>query len=219
MRPIDTEADLAEGLAALLAADQRLVPVAAAAGAIPLRRRPGGFEGLAAVITAQQISAQAAESIWRRFRAAVDPFTPEGVLEAGEDVLRKAGLSRPKITTLTGTAAACRDGFVVDHLHALPAEDAVAAMTALKGIGPWTAESYLLFCAGHPDVFPAGDLALRSAVHEGLGLRDRPDEGRLRKLAEQWSPWRAVAARLFWTYYRARRDLRRARSVAAPVPL
>ena len=219
MRPIDTEAELAEGLAALLGADHRLIPVAEAAGPVPLRRRPGGFEGLAAVITAQQISAEAAESIWKRFRAAVDPFTPQGVLEAGEDVLRTAGLSRPKIATLTGIAAACRDGFVVDQLHGLPAEDAVAAMTALKGIGPWTAESYLLFCAGHPDVFPAGDLALRSAVHEGLDLPGRPHEEPLRKLAEQWSPWRAVAARLFWTYYRARRDLRRARSAAAPVPL
>jgi DNA-3-methyladenine glycosylase II len=219
MRPIDTEADLAEGLAALLAADHRLILVAEAAGPIPLRRRPGGFEGLAAVITAQQISAEAAESIWRRFRAAVDPFTPEGVLEAGEDVLRRAGLSRPKIGTLTGIASACRDGFVVDQLRELPAEDAVAAMTALKGIGPWTAESYLLFCVGHPDVFPAGDLALRSAVHDGLGLLRRPDEATLRKLAGEWAPWRAVAARLFWTYYRARRDLRRARSAAAPVPL
>jgi DNA-3-methyladenine glycosylase II len=219
MRPIETEADLAEGLTALLAADRRLIPVAEAAGPIPLRRRPGGFEGLAAVITAQQISAEAAESIWRRFRAAVDPFTPEGVLRAGEDVLRTAGLSRPKIATLTGIAAACRDGFAVDHLHALPAEDAVAAMTALKGIGPWTAESYLLFCVGHPDVFPAGDLALRSAVHEGLGLSGRPHEAPLRQLAEQWSPWRAVAARLFWTYYRTRRNLRRGRAAASPVPL
>ena len=86
----------------------------------------------------------------------------------------------------------------------------MATMTALKGIGPWTAEIYLLFCVGHPDIFPAGDLALQSAVHTGLKLRKRPEEKKLRKLAEKWTPWRGVAARLFWAYYRARREAAKA---------
>ena len=83
-------------------------------------------------------------------------------------------------------------------------------MTALKGIGPWTAEIYLLFCVGHPDIFPAGDLALQVGVQQGLRMRKRPDEKKLRKLAERWSPWRGVAARLFWAYYRAERQRARA---------
>ena len=88
-------------------------------------------------------------------------------------------------------------------MHDLPAEQAMATMTALKGIGPWTAEIYLLFCVGHPDIFPAGDLALQSGVQAGAaGCATRPDEKKLRKLAEKWSPWRGVAARLFWAYYR-----------------
>ena len=215
MKPIQTDADVAGALAALLAADPRLAPVAEFAGPIPLRRRPGGFEGLAAVITSQQISGIAAESIWKRFRAAVDPFTPDQLLATHEDVLRAAGLSRPKIRTLFAVAHACRDGFAIDALHDLPAEEAIAAMTALKGIGPWTAEIYLLFCVGHPDIFPAGDLALQSAVHEGLGLEQRPTEKRLRVLAGEWSPWRGTAARLFWAYYRARRNAARRQGVIA----
>ena len=88
-------------------------------------------------------------------------------------------------------------------------------MTALKGIGPWTAEIYLLFCVGHPDIFPAGDLALQVGVQEALRMRKRPDDRTLRKIAEKWSPWRGIAARLFWAYYRVRRDMRRDEAVAA----
>jgi DNA-3-methyladenine glycosylase II len=203
---IETERDVARALKALLTADPRLQPLSDVAGPLPLRRRAGGFEGLSQIVTTQQISAAAAESIWARFKAAVDPFTPEQFLLTPEEALRAAGLSRPKIRTLTGIAAAAVDGFDLIAVHDLPAEQAMAAMTALKGIGPWTAEIYLLFCVGHPDIFPAGDLALQSAVHTGLKLRKRPDEKKLRKLAEKWSPWRGVAARLFWAYYRARRQ-------------
>ena len=217
MKPIQTDADVAEALAGLLAADPRLVPVAELAGPVPLRRRPGGFEGLAAIITTQQISGVAAAAIWGRFRAAVDPFTPERLLAANEETLRVAGLSRPKIRTLFAVAHACGDGFAIDVLHDRPAEEAIAAMTALKGIGPWTAEIYLLFCVGHPDIFPAGDLALQSAVHDGLGLEQRPAEKRLRELARDWSPWRGTAARLFWAYYRARRNTAKRQGVIAGI--
>jgi DNA-3-methyladenine glycosylase II len=215
MRPIETEDDIAKALADLLIADPKLIPVAEIAGAVPLRRRSGGFEGLANVIIGQQISIAAAAAIWERFKTAVDPFTPDQLLLTPEETLRTAGLSRAKIRTLTGIAEACRGGLVLEALHDLPAEEAVTAMIALKGIGRWTAESYLLFCVGHPDVFPAGDLALQSAVHHGLKLRKRPDEKRLRKGAEKWSPWRGVAARLFWAYYRARREAARQQAEAA----
>ena len=161
----------------------------------------------------QQISIHAADAIWRRLHASIEPFTPEQFLLAREEVLRAAGLSGAKMRTLSGIASACTSGLHLEALHDLPAEEAIAELIALKGVGRWTAESYLLFCVGHPDVFPAGDIALQTAVHHGLRLRQRPEEKRLRKLVEKWSPWRGVAARLFWAYYRARRE--RARDAAA----
>ena len=212
---IDNEADVARALDALLAADPRLVPVAEIAGPLPHRRRAGGFEGLAAIVTAQQISDAAADSIWARLRATVDPFTPEVFVNTPPDALRAAGLSGSKVRTLTGIAAAAADGFDLNAVHDLPADQAVTTMTALKGIGPWTAEIYLLFCVGHPDIFPAGDLALQNAVQEALRMRKRPDDKKLRAIARKWSPWRGVAARLFWAYYRARRDMRRDQAAAA----
>lgn len=208
MHRIDTAEDLERALAALLAADPRLVEIAALAGPLPLRRRAGGFEGLASIVTSQQISSSAAASIWARLTAAIEPFTAERFLATSEEALRAAGLSRPKIRTLTGIAAACSDGLDLEALHDLPAEEAIAAMTALRGIGPWTAEIYLLFCVGHADIFPAGDLALQIGVQLGLGLAERPSERAVREIAAQWSPWRGVAARLFWGYYRARRAIK-----------
>ena len=205
LRTIDSEADVAAGLAALVAADPRLAPIQARAGPVPLRRRPGGFEGLAAMITGQQISSKAAAAIWGRLTQAVLPFTPEALLRASEPTLKAAGLSRAKIRTLTGLAVAIGAGLDLDRLGQVPAAEAVAALAALDGIGPWTAECYLLFCLGHPDVFPAGDLALQVAVQHGLGLGDRPGDKPLRAIATEWSPWRAVAARLFWAYYRTLR--------------
>ncbi len=206
LKPIDTERDIRRAMKALIAADPRLKPIAETAGPIPLRRRAGGFEGIAAIVTAQQISTTVATAIWGRLEAAIAPFTPEKFLATPEEALRAAGLSGAKVRTLTGIAAAALDGFDLVAVHDLPGEEAMAAMTALKGIGPWTAEIYLLFCVGHPDIFPAGDLALQVAVQDALRMRKRPDEKRLRKIAEKWSPWRGVAARLFWAYYRARRD-------------
>ena len=202
---IRTEADLAAGLERLVEADPRLLPVHRVAGPVTLRRRPGGFAGLAAIVTAQQVSATAAAAIWSRLAAAVDPFTPELLLAAGEAQLRKAGLSRPKIRTLIAVAGECRRGLDIDGLAELLPHEAIRRLTALHGIGPWTAEIYLLFCLGHPDIFPAGDLALRTAVQHALGLHQRPSEKALRSIAEAWSPWRGAAAHLFWAYYKATR--------------
>ena len=206
LKPIETKRDITRATKALIAADPRLAPVSEIAGPLPLRRRAGGFEGLASIITSQQISDKAAAAIWARLRAAVEPFTPEQFMHTPEEALRAAGLSRPKIRTLTGIAAAAADGFDLVAVHDLPAEDALTTMTALKGIGPWTAEVYLLFCVGHPDVFPAGDLALQAAVQQGFRMRKRPDEKKLRKLARKWVPYRGVAARMLWAYYRAMRQ-------------
>lgn len=202
---IDSEADIAFALRELLAADARLVAVARQAGPLPLRREAAGFSGLARLVTAQLVSAASAQAIWNRL-AAAGGDTPEGFLALGETGWRAAGLSRAKGATLTGLAGAVAEGRLDPiRLAALPAAEARTELTALRGIGPWTADTFLMFCAGHPDIFPAGDRALRIAVGEALGMEQRPDSRSLAVLAEAWQPWRAVAARLFWAYYGARR--------------
>jgi len=207
MRRIDDHDDIHAGLTALKKADPRLARVIKVAGEVPLRRGKGGYRGIADIIVSQQLSKAAAATIWSRFAAAVDPVCPDGVLAAGEDTLRACGLSRGKICTLQKLAQACHGGFDFNALPDLPAEEAIAAMTALHGIGPWTAEVYLLFCCGHADIFPAGDVALQNAVGDAFDMAERPAEKALRDIAAAWSPWRGVAARLFWRYYAVtRRD-------------
>ncbi len=201
---IDTEADLAAGLAALLAADPRLGPVAAAAGPLPLRRRPGGFPGLASIVVSQQLSTASANAIWGRLAAAYDPFTPQALIRARAARLARLGLSGPKIWALKEIAKAIADGRLdCESLPDLPAEAAHAALCAVHGIGPWSADIYLLFCLGHRDAWPAGDLALQEAARLAFGLAARPSAKETVILAETWRPWRGVAARLLWAYYRA----------------
>ena len=207
MHRIDDHDDIRAGLRALKKADPRLASVIEVAGEVPLRRGEGGYRGIADIVVSQQLSKAAAESIWTRFAKAVDPVCPDGVLAASEDSLRGCGLSRGKIRTLQKLAEACHGGFDFEVLPDLPAEEAIAAMTALHGVGPWTAEVYLLFCCGHADIFPAGDVALQNAVGDAFDLSERPAEKPLRDIAAAWSPWRGVAARLFWRYYAVtRRD-------------
>lgn len=203
MRRIACDDDIAEGLEALARADPRLQRVIAAAGPVPLRRFPAGFASLASIIVSQQVSKAAADAIHGRLLALVDPLTPENLIAAGEDAMRAAGLSRPKQRTMLSVAEALNAGALdLDHACRQDAAEAIAAMTAVRGIGPWTAEIYLLFCAGHPDIFPARDVALQAAVAGALGMQMRPAEKELIRIAEPWSPWRGVAARLFWAYYR-----------------
>jgi DNA-3-methyladenine glycosylase II len=201
---IDTEADLAAGLRALLAADPRLAPIAQIAGPLPLRRRDGGFAGLMAIVMSQQLSTASAAAIWGRLSAAFDPFDPAVVPRARSEKLKRIGLSAPKIRTLKAVAKAVVDGTLdFDALAALPADEAHARLTAVHGIGPWTADIYLLFCLGHTDAWPAGDLALQEAARVAFALKTRPTAKEMAPLAEPWRPWRGVAARLLWSYYRA----------------
>jgi DNA-3-methyladenine glycosylase II len=116
---------------------------------------------------------------------------------------------------LLALSRAVADGLDLTHLCSLPAESAAATLTAVPGVGPWTADVYLLFSAGHPDIFPARDVALQSAVGHALGLATRPDEKSLIAIAESWSPWRGVAARLFWAYYRTMKGREGAPPVSA----
>ena len=206
---IETEADLEAGLVRLLALDPRLQDVFAIAGRPPLRKRAGGFHGLARIVVSQQLSVASAAAIWNRVEAAFDPFHYDTVLAERAPKFRRTGLSRPKIKTFRTVARAVRDKHLdLDALHDMPADEAHAALTAVSGIGPWTADIYLLFCIGHADAWPAGDLALQEAIRLAFKLRKRPDAKRMQKLAEAWRPLRGIAAYLFWSYYRAvkRRD-------------
>jgi DNA-3-methyladenine glycosylase II len=203
-RRIDTEADIETGLSVLLAADPRLEPVAARAGRLPLRRRPGGFAGLASIVVSQQVSTASANAIWGRVAAAYDPFTPQALIRARATRLAGLGLSAPKIRALKEIAKSIADGRLdCDSLPDLPADAAHAALCAIHGIGPWTADIYLLFCLGHPDAWPAGDLALQEAARLAFALPVRPSAKETIALADPWRPWRGVAARLLWAYYRA----------------
>ena len=203
MRRIATHDDIAEGIEALMRLDPRLAPVAAAAGEVPLRLSEPGFASLAGIVVAQQVSRASADAMTARLDALIGPLDAAAVLAAGEDALRAAGLSHAKQATLLAIArAVVDDGLDLRGLAARDAAAAIARLTALRGVGPWTAEVYLLFCAGHPDIFPARDVALQSAVGHALSIAPRPPEKALYLLAESWAPWRGVAARLFWAYYR-----------------
>lgn len=165
MHRIATLDDIAAGLDALSVLDGRLAAVRAVAGEVPLRRNPPGFASLAQIVVSQQVSTASAAAIFDRLVALVDPLTPQALAAAGEEVFRQAGLSRPtRRRALVAAAAAVRDGLDLDALCEMDAGEAMARLTAVPGIGPWTAEVYLLFAAGHPDIFPARDVALQAAV-------------------------------------------------------
>lgn len=204
MRRIESEADIAAGLDALRGLDARLGPIIDFSGPVPLRRRSSGFSGMARMVVGQQVSAVAAEAIWRRFVGGLGAEPTAAAIAALDDAaLKGAGLSTPKVRALRALSEACAGGLDLDLQARLPAEEAIENLCRVKGIGPWTAEVWLLFSAGHPDVWPGGDLALRIAMGEGLGLGERPAEALCRREAEAWAPWRGVAARLFWAYYAA----------------
>lgn len=203
-RRVETESDLESGLELLLKLDPRLVEVFRVAGRPPLRKRDGGFTGLSRIVVSQQLSVASANAIWKRVEESFDPFHHDTVLSARAPKFKRAGLSRPKIKTFREVARAVRDRDLdLDALHDMPADEAHAAMTRIKGIGPWTADIYLLFCIGHADAWPAGDLAVQEAIRIAFKLRKRPDAKRMNKLGEEWRPVRGVAAYLFWAYYAA----------------
>lgn len=201
---IHTESDLDAAIAALVALDPRWAPVLARGGQPPLRRRAGGFAGLAQIIVSQQVSVASAAAIHGRLVAIGEPFDHTSVLRARKDRLLRVGLSNAKIKTLKAIAKAIDSGGIdLNALADIPADDAHAALVALHGIGPWTADVYLLACIGHADAWPAGDIALQESARVAFDLPARPTTREMGPLAEPWRPYRAVAARLLWTYYRA----------------
>jgi DNA-3-methyladenine glycosylase II len=199
---LHTQAELEAALAQLIRHDPRLKPVADKAGAFALRRREPGFPGLCAIVCGQQLSTAAAATIRNRLFAAFDPFHHDAVRRARTEKLRRLGLSAPKIKAIREIGKAVAKGRIdLTLVGDMDADAAHAALTALHGVGPWTADIYLLFCLGHADAFPAGDLAVQEAARIAFGLRKRPDAKALTKLAQVWRPWRGVAAHLLWAYY------------------
>jgi len=215
MRIIAADADLHEGVAALRAACAVMAKVHDLAGAPPLRRRAGGFEGLARIIVGQQLSVASAAAIWARTEKLVQPFTPARLLALSDAELASAGLSGPKIRTLRAIAQACVAGLDLDALAAASDAEVHDALTSVNGIGPWTADIYLMFCLGRADAWAPGDLALQIAAQQAFGLKQRPDKDELLEIAERWRPWRGVAARLLWAYYAVAKD--KEKSGAVPV--
>jgi DNA-3-methyladenine glycosylase II len=201
---LQSQADLEGALRQLILKDPRLKAVAEKAGAFALRRREEGFAGLCSIVCGQQLSTASAAAIRARLFAAFVPFGHESVRKARTEKLKRLGLSAPKIKSIREIGKAVAKGQIdLIAVGNMDADAAHAALTALHGIGPWSADIYLLFCLGHADAFPAGDLAVQESARLAFGLRKRPDAKALTKMAEAWRPWRGVAAHLLWAYYHA----------------
>jgi DNA-3-methyladenine glycosylase II len=200
---MEQQADLDRGIRLLTKADPRLLPIVGLAGMPQLRRREPGFAGLAAIVVGQQLSTASAAAIWGRLALALQPLNPDTVIAASDETLGRLGFSRAKIRTVKAVAGEILAGRL--ELGAMATMDANAAhaiLTGLHGIGPWTADVYLLFCLGNADAWPAGDLAVQEGVRAGLGLTHRPGPKEMAVLAEPWRPFRGAAAHLWWAYYR-----------------
>jgi DNA-3-methyladenine glycosylase II len=200
-RIIETEHDIRAGVRALRRKCKVMRRVHDAAGDPPLRRQPAGLEGLARVVVSQQLSAASAAAIWTRVAATVSPISATNLLAVRDAKLQSAGLSRPKIKTLRALATAVEEGLDFDSLAAADDADVHSVLRAITGIGPWSADIYLMFCLGRADAFAAGDLALQVAAQHAFAHKDRPTPDELLELSERWRPWRGIAARLLWAYY------------------
>ncbi|MFN4153356.1 MAG: DNA-3-methyladenine glycosylase family protein [Paracoccaceae bacterium] len=201
-RIIETDLCVAEGAAWLAARDARMARAVALCGPLPLRRRTDGFGALLSAIVSQQVSVASAAAIWGRLEAA--GLTEATMMaQASDAALRAVGLSRQKARYARALA---RAGIDFEALRGLPDDRVIATLVAVPGIGVWTAEIYAMFALGRADVFAPGDLALQEAARLLYGLEARPAEKVLRGMAEAWSPWRSVAARVLWAYYRVAKE-------------
>ncbi len=211
---LHSQSDLAAALAQLVVADPRLVPVLEKAGEPALRRGEPGFSGLARIICGQQLSTASAGAIWARLKDAFDPFHHDALRRARADRLGRLGLSAAKIKSIKAVANSIAKGELdLDHIAQSDADTAHQMLIALHGIGPWTADIYLLFCLGHADAWPAGDLALQESARIAFGLEARPTTKEMIVIGDTWRPFRGVAAHLLWAYYHVVK-----RREGAPVP-
>ena len=199
---IRSKADLDHALAQLLILVPWLNALFELTGPLPLRLQKPGFAGLARLIVSQQVSTSSAKAIWTRVCSQFPSLTPELILAASDQDLRACGLSSPKMRTLRAIATAVHEqSLPLSRLGRLPPDKAHALMVKVKGIGPWTADLYLLFCLGQADAFPAGDLALQEALRMAYELEERPSAAELIDYVEPWRPYRGIGAQLLWAYY------------------
>lgn len=194
--------DLSIRIARLIALCPGMAAAHAIVGEPPVRRWPAGFEGLVQIVIGQQLSTASANAIYARVKASVVPLSPEALLATDTMRLKTTGLSAGKIATLRAVASAIVGGALdFEHLAVADGNEVISRLTAIRGIGPWTADIYLMFCRGDGDAFAPGDLALQIAAQQLLALKTRPTSNELSAIAEVWRPDRATAAILLWAYY------------------
>lgn len=202
MIAVDPFGDVAGPCRTLARRDAALKVALKAIGKPHIRRRPGGFEALFRIIVEQQVSVPSAQAIWGRCQAAFPDITPAAALAAGEAGLKELGLSTPKARYVAALAATIAAGELdIEGLARADDEAASRALQEVKGIGPWTAAIYLLFCDGRLDIWPPGDVALQAAYGAAAGLPARIEARALDEAAANWAPWRGLAAHILWTYY------------------
>ena len=196
-RAIKSQECINEGASFLANIEPRFKSALEVTGELPLRLSPEGFERLLGAVISQQVSVAAANSIWKRLVKA-NLNGPRKIMRADDAQLRAVGLSRQKVRYARALA---ESKINFRSLRSMSSEEVINTLTQVSGIGVWTAEIYTMFSLARADVFAAGDLALQESARLLFELRERPSEREIRKMAEKWSPWRAVAARLLWAYY------------------
>jgi DNA-3-methyladenine glycosylase II len=205
---IETEADIARGVDFLVARETRFARIVEAHGLPSSRRIENNLASLLKIVTEQLISLKAADAIWWRIETRLHPFEPQEILKLSLEDLQGLGLTRIKARSFRAIAMAMHIGELnFESLHQVPDQEVLAKLLALPGIGPWTADIYLLTALGRADACPAGDLALQMAAHDLFGMDGRPSPKAFLERAENWKPWRSVAARLLWSHYRGLKGL------------
>ena len=199
-----TTKSLAEAARTLATRDKSLASILETHGPPPMWGRKPGFTTLVRIIVEQQVSLVSARAMFERLKANIEPLTAERFIEVGEPFLRSLGMTRQKSSYCLHLAHAIAEGHL-DSLSRLSDDDAHATLLRVKGIGPWTAQVYLLMALRRPDIWPSGDVALVSSVTTLKKLRARPSFAELARMAERWRPYRSVAARMLWQYYLARK--------------
>jgi DNA-3-methyladenine glycosylase II len=208
MQSYRTPQDLEKAIAWLIRVEPRFADVHRAHGTPSLRSSSAGLDGLLMIVTEQFLSLAAARAIWTRIVSVIEPLTAAQLATRSHADLLGLGLSNAKVRTFLAAAEAVRIGRLdFDRLVTCDNADVHKVLCALPGVGPWTADIYLLSCLARTDAWPVGDLALQAAVQNLFDLRQRPSPKEMLKLAEAWRPHRAAAARLLWAHYRSVKGL------------
>ena len=202
MQPALNKKSLSEAANSVALLDEDLARILADHGAPPLWARKPGFITLLRIILEQQVSLASADAMYHRLIVNIEPLTPVTILAAGAPLLRSFGITRQKAAYFINVAEAIQNGEIdLEEIARESDETAIEKLVIVKGIGPWTAKIYLLMALGRPDVWPAGDIALATAVKSLKGWKERPTQPQLTEIAKAWGPYRATAARMLWHFY------------------